>query len=130
MNIENLSVQYTTESDAWRNSVLIPKGFMVHSTATPSVMAKQFRDAFNQPNLGKSVHAFVDDKEIIQCFPWDKKSGHCGKGYKGISGNSYLIGVEMCEPQGLEYNKYWQVESYNPPKDYFKNIWKIGRAHV
>lgn len=75
---------------------IVPKGVMVHSTATPGVMAEKFADAYNQPKpAGREVgmHAFVDDTVAVQTLPWTKRAWHCGG-----SGNSTHIGFEMCEP--------------------------------
>jgi len=103
-----ITQNYTIENDGYKkNGALIPKGIMIHSTATPGIMAAAFRERFNKPNLGKSVHAFVDDKECIQCLPWNKKAGHCL-----LSGNSTHIGIEMCEP------KNWTTD-----KDYFAKVY-------
>jgi N-acetyl-anhydromuramyl-L-alanine amidase AmpD len=70
-------------------------------------MAKEFRDRFNRPRLGKSVHAFVDDKACIQCLPWTKKAGHCK-----LSGNSTHIGIEMCEPKDWTTDKEYFAKAY------------------
>lgn len=45
---------------------------MVHSTACPNVSAASFAKAWNTPRpAGRQVcvHAFVDDKEVIQTLP-------------------------------------------------------------
>lgn len=73
-----IKVDYTTKADGWKNGSLLPKGVMVHSTATPGVMAQNFRDRWDRPGVGASVHAFLDDARAVQCLPWDKKAGHCG----------------------------------------------------
>ncbi len=99
---------YTTKNDGYKyNGVLDPKGIMIHSTATPGVMAADFRDRFDMPGLKKSVHAFVDDAVCIQCLPWNKKAGHCL-----LSGNDTHLGIEMCEP------KEWQTD-----KIYFDKVY-------
>jgi len=86
---------YITQNDGYKkNGSLLPKGIMIHSTATPGIMAQEFHDRFDKPNLGKSIHAFIDDTVCIQCLPWDKKAGHCL-----LSGNDTHIGIEMCEPR-------------------------------
>ena len=56
-------------------------GIMVHSTATPGVMAATgFR--WNKSirlvkQIGVCVHAFVDDKEVWQYLPWNHRGWHC-----------------------------------------------------
>lgn len=94
-------VSYTVKNDGYRqNGALKPQGVMVHSTASPGIMAKAFRDRFNKAGLGKSVHGFVDDKVYVQCLPYTQKAGHCR-----YSGNDTHIGIEMCEP------KAWETDS-------------------
>lgn len=119
----NISVQYTTLADGWRNGALIPKGLVLHSTAWPGMNAQNIRDYFNAPNRGASIHAAVDDTQIVQCMPWDKVAGHVGGGKNGSFNYSH-IGVEMCEPKGLTYNSSGSViVAYNPPEGYFKAVW-------
>lgn len=94
-------VQYTTQNDGYKkNGTLHVKGIMLHSTATPGILAKEFRDRFDKPGLGKSVHGFIDDVCYVQCLPYDKKAGHCR-----YSGNDTHIGIELCEP------KEWRTDA-------------------
>ena len=89
-------ISYTKLNDGYRfNGALKPQGVMIHSTATPGIMAKAFRERFNRAGLGKSVHGFIDDECYIQCLPYDKKAGHAR-----YSANDTHIGIEMCEPKG------------------------------
>lgn len=116
----NLKVDYITEADGWNNGSLKPKGVMVHSTATPGVGAQKFRDRWNRPNVGASIHAFLDDKEVVQCLPWDKKAGHAGG-----SANNTHIAFEICEPAGFKYSGGatmvgYDVEAQTP---YFNAVW-------
>lgn len=107
-------VDLWTNSDALRNSKRAKTiGIMVHSTATPGVMAQAFRDRWNKPGLGKSVHFFVDDKEAIQCMPLELKAGHCGRGTSGQTANDTHLSFEMCEP------KNWQTDA-----DYFQKVYQ------
>ena len=107
-------VDIWTNSDALKNSKRAKTtGIMVHSTATPGVMAQQFRDRWNKPDLGKSVHFFVDDKEAIQCMPLELKAGHCGRGTSGKTANDTHLSFEMCEP------KNWQTDA-----DYFAKVYR------
>lgn len=119
MSDNRISVQLWTKSDALKNGTLRPKGIMVHSTATPGVSAQTFRDKWDAPNVGASVHFFVDDKDIIQCLNLSKKAGHAGG-----DANSTHIAFEMCEPSGIKYNSNGSaITSYNPPAGYFAKIW-------
>lgn len=109
-----------------------PKGIMVHSTAEPGIMAKDWFDLWNIPveqgGREVGVHAFVDDKDIIQYLPWEKRAWHCGRGEKG-SYNDTHISIEMCEPEGIEYTEPGTIaDSYNPEdpvkKKYFNSALK------
>lgn len=114
-----IKVDYTTKADGWKNGALLPKGVMVHSTATPGVMAQNFRDRWDRPGVGASVHAFLDDTRAVQCLPWDKKAGHCGG-----SANNTHIGFEICEPGGFRYEN-GEMAGYDEKKQrpYFEKIW-------
>ena len=102
-------INYTTNNDGYRsNGRLKVKGIMLHSTATPGIMAKAFRDRFNKPGLGKSVHGFLDDVCYVQCLPYDKKAGHCR-----YAGNDTHIGIELCEPMA------WQTDH-----EYFDKVYE------
>lgn len=119
MDTKKINVQLWTKSDALRNSSMTPKGIMVHSTATPGVSAKTFRDRWDRSGVGASVHYFVDNKDIIQCLPINKRAGHCAG-----SANSTHIAFEMCEPSGVTYNSSGSaIAAYNPPAGYFKAVW-------
>lgn len=117
----NIKIDYTENADGWNNGVLEPKGIMVHSTATPGIMAQAFRDRWDRPNVGASIHAFLDDKEIVQCLPWTKKAGHAGG-----SANSTHIGFEICEPGGFRYEGGSKMVGYDAVEQqpYFNAIWK------
>ena len=107
-------VDIWTNSDALKNSKRDKTtGIMVHSTATPGVMAQAFRDRWNKPGLGKSVHFFVDDQEAIQCMPLELKAGHCGRGTSGQTANDTHLSFEMCEP------KNWQTD-----EAYFQKVYQ------
>lgn len=101
-------VNYTTKNDGYKkNGVLTVKGIMIHSTATPGIMAKAFRNRFDKANLGKSVHGFIDDQFYVQCLPYDKKAGHCR-----YSGNNTHIGIELCEPKNWKTDKAYFEKVY------------------
>lgn len=99
-----------TESDCYQtNRTIVPKGIMVHSTATPGVRAAVFIERWNRPGIDKCVHAFLDDTGIYQTLPWEHRGWHCG----GAANNTH-ISMELCEPVDLT------------DKDYFQMIW--GKA--
>ena len=117
----NLKVDYIMQPDWLDNAPLKPKGIMVHSTATPGVMAQQFRDSWDRPNTPASIHAFLDDKEIIQCMAWDKQAGHSGG-----SANQTHLSFEICEPGGFYYSGGANMVGYDVVRQmpYFNAIYK------
>ncbi len=116
--------RFCTNSDAYKyNSYITPKGIVVHSTAMPGYDAYAIQKNFNVPNRGASVQACCDDKRVVQMLQWNRKAGHVGSGKKGSFNNSH-IGIEMCEPSGLQYNGNGSaIVAYHPPAGYFAAIW-------
>lgn len=116
---------YWTKADAVRNGRLDVKGIMVHSTATPGVTAQEFRDRWNRPGVGASVHAFLDDREIVQCMPWDpgeaRWAGHCGG-----DANWTHLSFEICEPAGFYYSGGANMAGYDVAAQapYFAKVWE------
>lgn len=95
--------KYMTQNDCYKaGKPLTVKGLMLHSTATPGVMAADWYSRWNKSGIAKCVHAFVDDKGVWQYLPWIMRGWHCG----GTGNNSY-IGVEMCEPSNLNDKVYF-----------------------
>lgn len=101
----------------------IPKGIIIHSTATPGVYAadwfsrlnKSFRNAETDRRV--CVHAFVDDKDAYNYLPWSYRGWHGGSGDNG-SVNDTHIGIEICEPAGFSYEgnsmQGYKVEKQKP----------------
>ena len=129
IKLDNLTTRYQTRNDCWGDGKLLQpvKGIMVHSTATPGVMARRFADSWDNAGIPKAVHAFVDDREIVQCFDWNKRCWHAGVGELGLSANNTHIGFEICEPSGHHYDagKGARMFDYDVAKNkpYFNNIW-------
>ncbi len=76
---------------------------MVHSTATPGVMAKGWFSRWNKSTVNVAVHAFVDNTNVCQHLPWNHRAWHCA-----ASANNTHIAFEICEPE------HWTTD-----KDYF-----------
>lgn len=76
------------------------KGLMLHSVGCPQPSAEVFIKQFNNAEVSKAVHAFIDGNtgKVYQTLPWDIKAWHCGG-----NGNSTYIGIEMCEPSCIRY---------------------------
>lgn len=99
-----LVTKFMTNNDCYKQGRKIkPQGIMVHSTATPGVMAERWFDLWNKPGITKCVHAFVDDTGVYQYLPWDMRGWHAGG-----SANNTHIGFEICEPKDLNDKEYFQ----------------------
>ena len=101
---------YMTRNDCYTaNRKIEVKGLMLHSTATPGVMAKDWFTRWNKSYKAKEinrqvcVHGFIDDKECYQYLPWDHRGWHAGG-----KANDTHIGVEMCEPKNLDDKEYFK----------------------
>ncbi|AHM55905.1 N-acetylmuramoyl-L-alanine amidase family 2 [Peptoclostridium acidaminophilum DSM 3953] len=124
---DNLKTKYMTRNDCYTAGRKIsPKGIMVHSTATPGVMASSWYVRWNRSYKAGEikrqvcVHAFVDDKEIWQYLPWNHRGWHAG----GEANNTH-IGIEMCEPGGFCYSGGSNMVDYDVKKNetYFRKAW-------
>ena len=104
----NLIKSYITKNDCYKDGrKIVPKGIMVHSTATPGVMAEDWFSRWNRGNLDVAVHAFVDDDVVCQHLPWNHRAWHCA-----YSGNNTHIAFEMCEPTDWKTNKAYFKKCY------------------
>lgn len=97
-------IRYMTENPCYtkweQGKVILPKGVMVHSTASPGLMAQALRDRWNSPSAKVSVHAFIDGEHTIQALPWNARAWHAGAARKGgPTANGTHISFEVCEPE-------------------------------
>ncbi len=127
MALSNLKTKYMARNDCYTaGRKITPKGIMVHSTATPGIMAADWFSRWNKSykageiNRQVCVHAFVDDKEVYQYLPWDHRGWHGGG-----KANDTHIGFEICEPGGFSYSGGAMV-GYDVKKNesYFRAAWK------
>lgn len=102
--------KFMTRNDCYTaNRKIKPVGIVVHSTATPGVMAASWFSRWNKSyKAGETdrqvcVHAFLDDKECWQYLPWDHRGWHVGG-----SANNTHIGFEICEPKNLLDKDYFE----------------------
>ncbi len=108
--------KYMTRNDSYwyENQRITVHGVMIHSTASPGIMAPQWFDRWNRSKIygeigrDASVHAFVDDENICQYLPWNHRAWHS----RGIA-NNYFIGIEICEPASIKYTNN-RISSYDP----------------
>ena len=76
---------------------ITPKGIMVHSTATPGVMAQALAQSWDTPTATAAVHAIVDDTVTLQTLPWTARGGHAGS--QAGTANGTHLSFEICEPR-------------------------------
>lgn len=100
------------------------KGIIVHSTATPGIMAKPFRDRWNNATVAKAVHAFLDDKEVIVCLPQTREAWHVGT----TEGNRYYYGFEICEDK--EHTREYFLKAYKNAVEYTASMVKAVGVSV
>lgn len=79
--------------EGYRYGVGHPEGIVIHETSEPNVTAQQFTDRFNAnwQSLDTYVHAFVDDKTILNIHNTDYTVWGAGP-----TANSRFIQVELC----------------------------------
>ncbi|MDU7243282.1 N-acetylmuramoyl-L-alanine amidase [Clostridium sp.] len=75
---------------------MTPKGICIHNTANdaPAINERNYMArADNQNEV--SFHIAIDDKEAIQCIPFNRNAWHAGDGGSG-EGNRNYISIEIC----------------------------------
>ena len=89
-----------TQSDCYKAGRTIKvKGLMIHSVGCPQPKAQPFINNWNKSGAKACVHAIVEpDGDVYQLLPWEHRGWHGG----GDSNNTH-IGVEMTEPDTIEY---------------------------
>lgn len=96
-NIQPVSIQYRTGTFnkyfGYENGVGKPEGVVIHETATPGASAEDEVSYFSWswPTTQTYVHAFVDDKEILNIH-----SADYGVWGAGPTANNKYIQVELC----------------------------------
>ena len=70
-----------------------PQYITVHNTANDASAVNEV-SYHNSNNNQVSYHVAVDDKEVIQCLPFNRNAWHCGDGQG--DGNRKSIGIEIC----------------------------------
>ena len=132
-----LKINFLTKNDCYsvglknleddKKEKFVPKGVMIHSTASPGVTPGMFAISWDKSSAegGREVcvHIFCDDESAVLCLPLNFKGWHCGG-----KGNSIYLSIEMCEPEGIKYNKNRsKIVEYDPEskenKEYFEKTW-------
>lgn len=86
------------------HKVLLPKGIVLHSTATPGATALNEQAYFSSGYRGASAHAFVDWEDVVQTIPYNEQAWHAGR-----TANGQFIGIEMCEPKNNDRAAFQKV---------------------
>ena len=125
-----------------RNNISIkPTHIIIHSTATPGVMAREWFKRWNKSSIQVAVHAFIDDLEFWQLLPFNMWAW--GVGGKA---NGYALQIEMCEDKNHDPEYFKKVlrntiikvaewcKQFNIPVDnvighYEAYLKKIGSNH-
>jgi len=116
------------------NRQIIVKGLMAHSIGVPQPDAKILVRNFNVPRPNGrqvGVHGFMGEDGILyQTLPWNHRAWHCGAGANG-SGNNTHIGIEITEPNTIEYTRGSQFIDYNPvrTREFVHNTYKHAVKH-
>ena len=73
---------------------MVAVGICIHNTANDASAANEINYMINNNNQ-TSYHVAVDDKEVIECIPFDRNAWHAGDGAYG-DGNRKYIAIEIC----------------------------------
>jgi N-acetylmuramoyl-L-alanine amidase len=96
---------------------LNPSGFVVHSTDNQGGTALDHFNYFNTGDRKASAHYIVDWNDIIRLVPENEQAWHAGP-----TANRTFLSVEMCEPQGDDFDKFQEVLK--------RTIWLVADACV
>lgn len=84
-------------------------GIMLEGVGCPQPSAKVLSHNWNRESCeGRCAHAFIDanDGSVIQTLPWNHRGWHCGRHPATKNSANYThIGVKMCEPAQIRYDK-------------------------
>ena len=88
---------------------MFPTYITIHNTGNSKngANAKNHTEYVDKTTSYLSWHFTVDDKEVYQELPVNETGWHAGDGYG--SGNMFSIGIEICEHEGID----WEKAKYN-----------------
>ena len=75
-------------------TAIAPRGIILHYIGNPGTSARQNASYFAHVGTQTSVHYIVDDREVIEIIPPDRKS----YGTSDRAHNESFIQIEMCHP--------------------------------
>lgn len=95
---------------------MTPKGICIHNTANDASALAERNNVNRWDNDAEvSFHIAIDDKEAIQCIPFNRNSWHAGDGGSG-EGNRNYISIEIC------YSKSGGLKFINAEKRAAKEV--------
>jgi len=112
-------INWTTNNRYWNLPDMNVAGIILHSIGTPQESADVLRNNFNKSTTLASIHGFVEPNRFVECAPCKevkrkaKKCYHAGSGVKGRRDSTH-IGIEMCEPNTIEYTGGATFTDKNP----------------
>lgn len=113
MNEYTIIQSFLTNNPRYKNQSKKNKtGYMQHSTGTPGAKASAFIKNWNSASAQAEAEFIVDDTGIYQLLPIGVRAWHCGG-----TGNSTLVGCEVCEPQDTRYLDVNWIELYKGSKN-------------
>jgi N-acetylmuramoyl-L-alanine amidase len=91
-------IQKTTHYNRRPGTAMTPEYLTIHSTGNPTSTAQGERSWLTNTTNQRtaSYHLVVDEKNVIECLPFNEMAWHAGDGASG-TGNSKSIGLEICE---------------------------------
>lgn len=99
----NITKQILTKNPCYKAGKTIKvKGLMLHSVGCSQPSAMAFIKSWNTSSAKVCVHGFIDGNtgKVYQTLPWNHRGWHCGG-----EANDTHIGIEMCEPDCIEYTR-------------------------
>ena len=97
----NITKSILTKNPCYKaGKTITVKGLMLHSIGCPQPSAEKLIKSWDNADAPMCVHGFIDGNTggVYQTLPWNYRGWHCGSG-----ANSTHIGIEMCEPDCIEY---------------------------
>lgn len=98
--------EYMTKNPCYQSGRTIAvKGLMLHSVGCAQPNPRVFVKNWNSASYDRAcVHGFIGEDEAIITLPCLETAGKAMRAWHcGASGNNTHIGVEMCEPENIQY---------------------------
>ena len=110
---------YITNNDGYKKQQQIEvKGLMIHSVGTPQPKAYPFINTWNKSGIKSNCHLIIESADkAYQLLPCLENFGKAHRGWHcGGDGNNLYIGVEMTEPDTIQYISGASFKDLNPLK--------------